>query len=147
VLAAALGASNLASPLYRAVSHSLVFGLHLGALMTLSICMGIRTDTARARYKPLERWAPVSCIVCGSILMLLDLIRHLLLDQDLWPIALHMYNMDGSLTCVGVLGVVATWLGLSLVVIGIAWFLGYDMLIWKWLCPCSKGPASEQLGP
>lgn len=62
-------------------------------------------------------------------MMLLDLTRHVLLDQNIAPQLLHMYNSDHSLTVVGQLGVICTWVGVGLLVIGTAWFLNYHQKI------------------
>mmetsp|Transcript_83839 Transcript_83839/g.219009 ORF Transcript_83839/g.219009 Transcript_83839/m.219009 type:complete len:86 (-) Transcript_83839:89-346(-) len=59
-------------------------------------------------------------------MVLLDLTRHVLLDQNVAPVHLHMYNKDGSLTAVGELGMYCTWCGVVLLVIGTGWFLNYQ---------------------
>ncbi|CAK0854189.1 unnamed protein product [Prorocentrum cordatum] len=85
----------------RAVSHSLSGGLHIGALGALAVYVFARTPGDRASSHPLIRWAPFVVVVLGSLMVLLDLTRHVLLDQNIAPIHLHMYNKDGSLTTVG----------------------------------------------
>lgn len=118
------------------MTHSLTWGLHLGALGSLAAYIFTRTPGDRASCGPLARWAPFACVVLGSLLMLFDLTRHMLLDKDIAPKALHMYNEDGSLTAVGRFGMVATWIGVALLVFGTGWFLDYRGKIKRVLSRC-----------
>lgn len=108
------------------MSHSLSWGVHVGALGALAAYVFARTPGDRATSTPLLRWAPFVLVVLGSLMMVLDLTRHVLLDQDIAPVHLHMYNKDGSLTAVGALGMYCTWFGVLLLVIGTGWFLNYQ---------------------
>lgn len=103
-----------------------MWGLHLGALGALTIYTGVRTPIVRKNTSPLLRWVPFFMVFLGTLLVLFDLTRHLLLDQDLFGRELHMFNADGSLSPVGRFGVAATWIGLSLLILGMSWFTGWD---------------------
>lgn len=103
--------------------HSLVWGLNIGALGALSVYVAARTPDDRATSVALLRWAPFTLIVLGSLMILLDLTRHVLLDHGVGTTILPMYNDDGSLTFVGHFGVCCTWLGATLLIIGTMWFL------------------------
>lgn len=106
-----------------------MWGLHLGALAALAVYVATRTPGDRSQYNCLLRWTPFACVVIGSLLMLFDLTRHLLLDQNVAPVALHMYNSDHTLTAVGRFGMTATWVGVVLLVFGTGWFLNYHLKI------------------
>mmetsp|Transcript_21688 Transcript_21688/g.49369 ORF Transcript_21688/g.49369 Transcript_21688/m.49369 type:complete len:114 (+) Transcript_21688:442-783(+) len=73
-----------------------------------------------------NRWlsGPIMCTMLGTILVLMDLTRHVILDQGYFGPELRMYSpSSGNLTVVGCCGVVATWLGFILILIGTLWFL------------------------
>lgn len=105
--------------------HSLSWGLNIGALGSLAVYVAARTPDDRAASDTLLRWAPFTLIVLGSLMILLDLTRHVLLDHGVGTTLLPMYNDDGSLTLVGQFGVCCTWLGVALLIIGTTWFLDY----------------------
>ncbi|CAK0836058.1 unnamed protein product [Prorocentrum cordatum] len=119
-------AAGVSTAKTRAVSHSLSWGLHIGALGALAVYVFARTPGDRVSSHPLIRWAPFVLVVLGSLMVLLDLTRHVLLDQNIAPVHLHMYNKDGSLTAVGEMGMYCTWCGVVLLVIGTGWFLNYQ---------------------
>jgi hypothetical protein len=115
-----------------------MWGLHLGALGALSVYMGVRTPVTRRHVSPLWRWVPFAMVLLGTLLVLFDLTRHLLLDQNLFGRELHMFNSDGSLTPVGRFGVAGTWTGLVLLIFGTCWFVGWDKKIQDWWSCLSK---------
>lgn len=113
-----------------------MWGLHLGALGALTVYLGMRTPVARRKAQPALRWVPFAMVLVGTLLVLFDLTRHCLLDQNLWGKQLHMFNPDGSLTAVGLFGQIATWIGLILVIVGTGWFVGYDKKIYSMFTWC-----------
>lgn len=128
-----LNAENLAHPVYREVSHSLMWGFHAGLFGMLVVFMLLRLDLHKA---PVSRWGPSILVIMGAFCVLFDLTRHVLLDQNIAPMLLHMYNGDGSLTPIGMLGMLLTWVGTALVTVGLMWFLEYDKKVarfFRWI--------------
>jgi hypothetical protein len=132
-----------------------MWGLHLGALGALTVYLGVRTPAARRKAQLALRWVPFAMVLLGTLLVLFDLTRHMLLDQNLFGKQLHMFNPDGRLTAVGLFGQVATWIGLALVIVGTGWFVGYEkkiysMLVWcrdKLRGNCTEKDAEEEKKP
>jgi len=82
-------------------------------------------------------WAkgPFALTLCGVILAILDPIRHVLLDHDgviCAPQKLAMYaDGEGHLTVVGTFCKWATILGLTMMMSGVAWFLGIPTKVYN----------------
>lgn len=140
---AAVFSSVRASPMSRGVSHSIMLGLYAGVLISMCVYIGLQTLAARGRLGRFYLvWGPLAVMVIGTCMTIFDLLRHFLLDQNVNPSALHMYNSDGSLTGIGRTGVVLTWVGVSLFVIGTMWFLDYQHKIARFWRSASSWLAS-----
>mmetsp|Transcript_38837 Transcript_38837/g.70732 ORF Transcript_38837/g.70732 Transcript_38837/m.70732 type:complete len:106 (+) Transcript_38837:558-875(+) len=103
-----------------------MWGLHIGLLGALFGYVCHQTSTSRAKYKTwVGRWGPCVLLAVGSLMVIFDLTRHVLLDQGLFPNTLAMFSTSGGLSSIGVVGVIFTWVGLLIVVLSMAWFVGY----------------------
>mmetsp|Transcript_56942 Transcript_56942/g.133755 ORF Transcript_56942/g.133755 Transcript_56942/m.133755 type:complete len:106 (-) Transcript_56942:230-547(-) len=103
-----------------------MWGLHIGLLGALFAYVCYQTPTSRAKYKTwIGRWGPCLVLAVGSLMVIFDLTRHVLLDQGLFPKTLAMFSASGGLSTMGVFGVIMTWSGLCIVVLSMAWFVGY----------------------
>lgn len=101
-----------------------MWGLHLG--LCGALCVYIHRRTLESRRGPtLQRWGPFALVLLGTLFVLLDLTRHVLLDQNIGVAHLPMYSSEG-LSTVGRLGVIFTWVGVALLVLGVGWLLGYQ---------------------
>mmetsp|Transcript_9044 Transcript_9044/g.20106 ORF Transcript_9044/g.20106 Transcript_9044/m.20106 type:complete len:118 (+) Transcript_9044:605-958(+) len=116
-----------------------MWGLHVGLLGALCFYVWHRTPLTRGDCKTsAAKWGPSVMLVMGSIMVMFDLTRHVILDQGFLPV-LAMFAPDGSLTPVGVLGVVLTWTGFAFVILSMAWYAGYpEWLAEKWLSMQSR---------
>lgn len=76
-----------------------------------------------------SKWGPLRLVILGSSLLLLDPIRHLLLDQRMWEKYLAMYDDDDNLTLAGRISQVSTVTGVISLFMGVCWFLGLDKLV------------------
>lgn len=126
----AFGASaGVASEENRAVTHHFSLGADL--VLFGGICLYIATKTAQQSIVEtalgnVYKWGPLVFAVFGSILMLLDVSRHVLLDHDGWlwqPATLAMYSDEGGLSPVGKFCQVSTIMGLIFLNAGVVCFL------------------------
>mmetsp|Transcript_23432 Transcript_23432/g.43143 ORF Transcript_23432/g.43143 Transcript_23432/m.43143 type:complete len:132 (-) Transcript_23432:84-479(-) len=117
-----LSMASLAAEIVRAAAHSLMWGLQAGTLTSLVAYMWVNLPTSRKSNRLLS--VPIMCTLLGTVLVLLDLTRHVILDQGYFGPELRMYSPSGGgLTVVGRCGMVATWLGFVLILVGTLWFL------------------------
>mmetsp|Transcript_1448 Transcript_1448/g.2591 ORF Transcript_1448/g.2591 Transcript_1448/m.2591 type:complete len:101 (-) Transcript_1448:590-892(-) len=81
--------------------------------------------------KPGKR-APLVMLTMGSVLLVVDPIRHVLLDHDgvfIKPEKIAMFNDDGSLSLAGRTSQLCTVSGLVLLVLGLFSFMSLDQKI------------------
>lgn len=80
----------------------------------------------RKKYPFPMKWGPLFLVICGSILTILDITRHILLDHGgvFWPQrSLAMYAMGGGLSTIGRACQITTIVGLCSFCAGIVWFM------------------------
>lgn len=138
MIAVLFGATGAATPGAKAIAHSIMLGLHFGALTAICIYLFIKTPTKRSMYSPFMRWLPFVACVVGSILVILDLIRHFVLDQSVAPQHLRMFNDEGFLTPIGRAGVACTWTGIALLILSVGYFLDYQTKICNGVTRCYR---------
>lgn len=85
--------------------------------------VALKTPGKRGNLLPVERWAPFAVLVAASLLVMVDLTRHILLDADVAVSSLHMFYPDGSLTAAGKIGMMASWVGNILLFVGLVWYV------------------------
>lgn len=79
-------------------------------------------------------------VIVGCLLLIVDPIRHVLLDHDgvfFKPSFLSMYNTNGTLSPTGRTCQIFTVLGLVNLFMGISWFMNLDQVLYK-LCGIPK---------
>merc|ERR1712085_24355 len=107
-----LGARNLA--------HTLTFSIDMAAFSSMLTFMGIKTPAKRGHLPALRKWGPFFGMLLASLMILVDLVRHVVLDAGVVPPGvLNMFNSVGSLAPAGLVGTVCTWLGNILLVISL----------------------------
>lgn len=100
-----------------------MFAFNLAAFSSLLTFVAVKTPAKRRSLPPLKRWGPFIGLTVASLLVMVDLTRHVLLDAHLFVQELHMFNEDGSLTPAGRCGVLATWVGNILLIISLVWYV------------------------
>jgi len=115
--------SNLNTPEYRQLSHTLGFAVNLAAFSSMLMFVAVKTPGKRRRLPPVEKWAPFAILVVASLLLMVDPTRHILLDSSIAVDALHMFNPDHSLTPAGKIGQGSTWVGNVLLFGGLVWYV------------------------
>mmetsp|Transcript_103400 Transcript_103400/g.267445 ORF Transcript_103400/g.267445 Transcript_103400/m.267445 type:complete len:140 (+) Transcript_103400:258-677(+) len=114
---------HLDSMASRRLAHTLMFSFNLAAFASLLTFVGVKTPGKRAGLPMFERWGPFLGLLVASLLVMVDLTRHILLDAELFISALHMFNADGSLTAAGRIGMLSTWIGNGLLIVSLIWFV------------------------
>jgi len=72
------------------------------------------------------KFGPLLLVILGSLLTVVDISRHVLLDHGgviCPPRKLSMFNLDGSLSAVGRFCQACTWIGLSFLIVGVIWLV------------------------
>jgi hypothetical protein len=120
---ALLGASADASGTSRAISHHMSLGANI------VIFGGIIYHVAATRRRggsTTESWLPTVLVTVGSISMMWDVLRHVMLDHGGLVFSeqtLAMYSADGSLSAMGWTSMVLAIVGMCMVMAGMALFL------------------------
>lgn len=105
------------------LSHTFSWGLSLAAFSSMLTFVGVKTPGKRGHLPPLSRWGPFLALLLGSLLAMVDMTRHIILDARLFIPQLHMYNPDASVTFAGRLGQVSSWLGNAMLFVALIWFV------------------------
>lgn len=115
---------DVASSENREESHHVTLGADLVLFGCILWYLGTKSPSAKTTWAK----GPFLLTLVGVIFALLDPIRHVLLDHDgvfVEPEKLAMYaDGEGNLTAVGTFCKWATVLGLTMMMSGVAWFLG-----------------------
>lgn len=121
----AFGASSsVASSEARVFSHHFTFGADLvffGWLIYHLAASNMKT------WSQMSRWTCLTVVSLGSLLLLLDPLRHVLLDHDgvfFPPQRLAMYAASGGLSAIGRFCQICTILGIVFLVSGVVWSSG-----------------------
>lgn len=100
-----------------------MFSLNLALFAGLLTFVALKTPGKRHSLPFWKRWGPFFGMLVASILVMVDLTRHILLDAQLFVEHLHMYNPDFSLTCAGKFGMSSTWLGNVLLLVSLVFYV------------------------
>jgi hypothetical protein len=117
-MASIIGVYDIASAKYREAAHSISFGFNIGIFAVLLPQLFQRTRERRRDLECFNKWTPFILAALGAALIMVDLFRHMLLDQGFFEKQLPMYGKEGHLTFAGKFGVACTWLGVIALVIG-----------------------------
>lgn len=126
MLMPALGRS-IGSDSNREAAHHFTFGADIVLFgMVIAYVGRMAIESKEFSHSWASRWGPLVTVALGCTLLLLDPIRHILLDhggvffqeQDM-----AMYNMQGGLTPIGQLSQYTSIAGMSLLVAGVAWHM------------------------
>lgn len=96
------------------------WGLNFGLFVVTAIYMAMNAKKDQENLA--VKYGPLAVSMAGALLIMVDLTRHVLLDLELAGEELAMYSDDGEMTGVGLAGVICTWLGVVLMLSGVAWF-------------------------
>lgn len=107
----------------RRLSHTLSFAFNLAAFSAMLMFVALKTPGKRRHLPALQTWAPFTVLLLASLLILVDLTRHILLDANMYSETLHMFNEDESLTPAGRTGQLTTWIGNALLLVGLIWYV------------------------
>jgi len=107
----------------RHLAHTLMFGFNLAAFSALLTFVAIKTPGKRGHLPAWKCWAPFLGLLLASMLVMVDLTRHVLLDADMMVETLHMFNADGSLTSAGSIGMWSTWIGNGLLLVSMVFYV------------------------
>jgi len=107
----------------RRLAHTLMFAFNLAAFSSLLTFVAVKTPGKRGHLSALRCWSPFLGLLLASLLIMVDLTRHILLDAELFIAQLHMFNPDMSLTLAGKIGVWSTWLGNFLLLVSVIWYV------------------------
>lgn len=123
------GAAEFFTPKARAIGHAMFWGVNFGLFVVVSnyLLMKAKKDEENLAVK----WGPFTLVTLGALLVMVDLTRHVLLDLELAGEELAMYNDDGGLTKVGQIGVMCTWIGVTMVATGVMWFANLPAKVLK----------------
>lgn len=123
---------GFASTDHREESHHVTFGADLVLYGSILWYVGTYTPSSKTTWPK----APFFLTLVGVILVLLDPIRHLLLDHGgviCEPEDLAMYaDGDGNLSTVGEFCRWATIIGMALIASGVMWFVGIPGKLYNW---------------
>lgn len=99
------------------------------------ICYVACNSHGRAAKSCSARWMPAILVALGSVFMIIDPVRHVLLDHGgvfFEEQTLSMYaDNQGHLTHMGRFTQISTILGIVLLVVGVTWFLRLPETILK----------------
>lgn len=120
--------NGVGSDANREAAHHFTFGMDVALFATVIAYVGRRAfDPVEAFGKSMsERWGPFVLVCLGCVALILDPIRHMLLDHGgvfFKEMDLAMYNNTGGLTPIGVAGQVASITGMVLLLSGILWHM------------------------
>jgi len=112
--------NSIASDSNREAAHHFTFGVDVVLFCTVIAYVGRTASDSK------EGWGPLSAVSLGCALLILDPIRHILLDhggvffqeQDL-----AMYSDKGGLTPIGLFGQFASIAGMVLLMSGVLWHM------------------------
>lgn len=138
--------SSVASTRARVFAHHFTMGADFVLFGWLIVQAGT-TVWKRPRRTALRRWGPLIVIALGCALVLLDPVRHVLLDHDgvfFEPQRLAMYAEDGSLTRIGKFCQVVTILGICLLVVGTVWLVDLPQRLASAACAGQRRRAAEE---
>lgn len=93
---------------------------------TLIWYVAVMTGAATKPVFPVSRWGPVVVVSIGCALIILDPIRHVLLDHGGVFFQVHtlaMYSGPGQLSFAGRFCQIASIVGIALMVIGVMWHM------------------------
>lgn len=110
--------SSVASDTYREISHHFTLGADI-------VLFGAMVGYVARNSKPGE-WGPFAMLSVGSVLMIVDPLRHVLLDHGgvfFKPESIAMFADDGGLSFAGRTSQLCTVFGLLLLVMGVSWFM------------------------
>lgn len=107
----------------RRLAHTLMFALNLAAFSSLLTFVAVKTPAKRGHLAFPWCWGPFLGQLLASLLIMVDLTRHVLLDAELFAAELHMFNPDMSLTRAGKIGMYSTWLGNFLLLVSVVWYV------------------------
>jgi len=130
LMASILGFYDIASAKYREAAHNISFGFHIGVFLVLLPQLFTRTQNQCSGIGQLHKWAPFCLATSGAALIMVDLCRHMILDQGYFEKHLAMYG-KGGLTFAGKFGVVCTWLGVISLLIGTTCLTSFNSRIRK----------------
>jgi hypothetical protein len=131
LVASLIGVYDIATAKYREAAHSISFGFHIGIFGVLLPQLFARTRQQRSELGSFQKWLPFSLATLGAALIMVDLTRHMILDQGFFEKQLSMYNDGGGLTFAGKFGVVCTWLGVISLVIGTSTLTSFSSRLQK----------------
>jgi len=118
----------VASAHNRMVTHHLTLGADL--VLFGSILRQLFRDAPKQDGEFVRKWAPVSCVFCGVVLLLFDPLRHVLLDHGAQEQSLAMYTQTGDLSAAGRTCQLATIVGICMLVGGMLWFTRLCEKVW-----------------
>mmetsp|Transcript_31691 Transcript_31691/g.67375 ORF Transcript_31691/g.67375 Transcript_31691/m.67375 type:complete len:122 (+) Transcript_31691:726-1091(+) len=90
------------------------------------IWQAARAAMGRKQRSPLRRWGPLVVVALGCVFIILDPVRHVLLDHNgvfFEPRQLAMYSETGGLSRIGKFCQVASILGICLLCVGTMWLV------------------------
>jgi len=106
----------------RSLSHTITWGINLAMFTNMIQFMYLQAAPARSG---IHSYGPRLMMVASMVLTMADLTRHILLDADVSNLYMYQQNPETGeteLTTVGLAGVICTWLGVSFMLVSIAWF-------------------------
>jgi len=118
--------SNVASDEKRYFSHHFTFGADLIVFAWLCHYAVVTTTQVRIGKDPFFKWGPFTLLALGCTLVMLDVLRHLILDNRVLanPEVLAMYMDNGHLSPVGRTCKLLSTIGIILIGFSMAWLLG-----------------------
>lgn len=143
LIAVIVGIHDIAAAKYREAAHSITFGFHLGIFAVLLPQLFSRTLQQRSQMGYFMKWSPFALAGTGALLVMVDLTRHMMLDQGFFEGVFDMYDDNGHLTFVGKIGVACTWLGVIALVIGTSWLTSFSSRLQKFFSSTSNEQAAS----
>jgi len=118
--------ANTASSENREASHHFTWGADL-VLFGMVVWYIAEATAAKCDGRQfMSKWGPVLLTALGSVMVILDPTRHLMLDHGgvvCEPAVISMYNDDGSLSTVGRVCQKTTQVGLVVLLVGMLWYV------------------------
>jgi len=106
-------------------SHHFTLGADLVVFGWLIYFVAETTMKNRISHK-FCKFGPLLLVILGSLLALVDICRHVLLDHGgviAPPRKLSMFNQYGTLSAVGRFCQACTWIGVSLLIVAVVWLI------------------------